>query len=81
MARAGTGIFFDGATSARRPVLVELSPEAAAAVVDNSTLEEGRAATDLAFELDRSAEGVYPIVLVSYQVACQSQPDATVGSA
>ena len=27
MATAGTGIFFDGATSARRPVLVELSPE------------------------------------------------------
>ncbi|MGB9365240.1 MAG: M48 family metallopeptidase [Xanthobacteraceae bacterium] len=27
MASAGTGIFFDGATSARRPVLVELSPE------------------------------------------------------
>ena len=27
MARAGTGIFFDGATSARRPVLVELSSE------------------------------------------------------
>lgn len=27
MATAGTGIFFDGVTSARRPVLVELSPE------------------------------------------------------
>ncbi|MBW8854605.1 MAG: hypothetical protein JF604_09840, partial [Bradyrhizobium sp.] len=27
MATAGTGIFFDGVTSARRPVLVELSSE------------------------------------------------------
>lgn len=59
---------------------VELSPEAAAAVVDNSTLEEGRAATDLAFELDRSAEGVYPIVLVSYLIGCAEYTDPAVGA-
>ena len=27
MAHDGTGIFFDGATSAKRPVLLQLSPE------------------------------------------------------
>lgn len=59
---------------------VELSPEAAAAVVDNSTLEEGRAATDLSFELDRSAEGVYPIVLVSYLIGCAEYSDPAVGA-
>ena len=58
---------------------VEYSPEAAAAIVDASPLVEGRAAGDLAIELDRtSAEaGVYPIVLVSYLIACQeyAEPD------
>lgn len=56
---------------------VTYSPEAAAAIVDASPLEEGRAPTDLAIELDRtSAEaGVYPIVLVSYMIACQEYVD------
>lgn len=43
--------------------------EAAAAVVANSPIEEGRAKGDLAIGLDRKAEG-YPIVLVSYLIVC-----------
>jgi phosphate transport system substrate-binding protein len=52
---------------------VEYSPEAAAAIVDASPFVEGRADGDLAIELDRTSEeaGVYPIVLVSYLIACQ----------
>jgi phosphate transport system substrate-binding protein len=58
---------------------VEYSPEAAAAIVDASPLVEGRASTDLAIELDRTTgeSGVYPIVLVSYLIACAeyAEPD------
>ncbi|GAA2539743.1 phosphate ABC transporter substrate-binding protein PstS [Microbacterium mitrae] len=52
---------------------VEYSPEAAAAVVEHSPFAEGRTEGDLAIELDRTSEaaGVYPIVLVSYLIACQ----------
>ena len=52
---------------------VPFSPEAAAAIVDASPLEEGRAPGDLAIAIDRttSAAGVYPIVLVSYLLACE----------
>ncbi|GAA1217135.1 phosphate ABC transporter substrate-binding protein PstS [Rhodoglobus aureus] len=51
---------------------VPYSPEAAAAIVDASPFAEGRGETDLAVNLDRaSAEsGVYPIVLISYLIAC-----------
>ncbi|MCK6067500.1 MULTISPECIES: phosphate ABC transporter substrate-binding protein PstS [Microbacterium] len=59
---------------------VPYSPEAAAAVVDASPEEEGRADTDIAIALDRTttAAGVYPIVLVSYMVGCADyQDDAT----
>ncbi|WP_231948982.1 phosphate ABC transporter substrate-binding protein PstS [Aeromicrobium choanae] len=54
------------------------TPEAAAKVLDAATQVEGRAATDLALEIDRKTEaaGVYPIVLVSYQIACQKYEDA-----
>ena len=54
------------------------TPEAAAKVLDAATQVEGRAATDLSLEIDRSTEtpGVYPIVLVSYQIACQKYEDA-----
>lgn len=46
--------------------------ESAAAIVDASTVEEGRAPGDLAIDLDRATatEGVYPIVLVSYLIGC-----------
>lgn len=51
---------------------VEPSPEAAAKVLEVSPRVEGRAETDMAFELDRStdASGAYPIVLTSYLIAC-----------
>ena len=57
---------------------VSLSPEAAAAVVDASTPVKGRAATDLAIDVarDTTESGVYPIVLVSYHIACTKYDDA-----
>ncbi|MDQ0893087.1 phosphate ABC transporter substrate-binding protein PstS [Agromyces ramosus] len=56
---------------------VPYSPEAAAAIVDASPFVEGRAEGDLALEIDRTSEeaGVYPIVLVSYLIACQQYED------
>lgn len=58
---------------------VELTSEAAAAVIDNSTLEEGRADTDLVFKINRDADGIYPIVLVSYLIGCAKYADAATG--
>ena len=57
---------------------VEYTPEAAAAVLDASKPVEGRGDADLALEIDRKvdAKGVYPVVLVSYQMACQQYDDA-----
>ena len=57
---------------------VEISPEAAAAIVDESPLEEGRTDHDLAIALDRTSTeaGVYPIVLVSYLIGCEKYEDA-----
>ena len=48
------------------------SPEAAAAVVENSPAVEGRGEYDFAIEVNRLTEGSgeYPIVLVSYHVGC-----------
>ncbi|MBC7592714.1 MAG: phosphate ABC transporter substrate-binding protein PstS [Kineosporiaceae bacterium] len=56
---------------------VAYSPEAAAAVLDASKQVEGRSETDIAINVDRkiSAAGVYPIVLVSYQIACEKYAD------
>jgi phosphate transport system substrate-binding protein len=56
----------------------EPTPEAAAKVLDTAAPVEGRAATDLAVDIDRKTTeaGVYPIVLVSYQIACQTYEDA-----
>ena len=61
---------------------VEFSAEAAAAVVETATIEEGRQPGDLAFEIDRTTteSGVYPLVLVSYAVACSSYEDAEKGA-
>ena len=60
---------------------VALSPEAAAAVVDASKPEEGRAPTDLAIKLarDTAESGAYPIVLVSYLIGCAQYKDPEVG--
>ncbi|AZC14545.1 phosphate ABC transporter substrate-binding protein PstS [Microbacterium sp. ABRD28] len=56
---------------------VAFSPEAAAAVVDASPREEGRTDGDLAIALDRTPdEAAYPIVLVSYMIACEEYVDA-----
>jgi phosphate transport system substrate-binding protein len=57
---------------------VEYSAEAAAAIVDASPYEDGRAEGDLAVSIDRTTEeaGVYPIVLVSYMIACEQYEDA-----
>ena len=51
---------------------VKFSPEAAAAVVDAATKVEGRPEHSYAIDIprDTTAEGVYPIVLVSYILAC-----------
>ncbi len=61
---------------------VPYSPEAAAAVVDASPLAEGRAETSLVRELERDTaeSGVYPIVLVSYTMACTQYEDEATGA-
>lgn len=57
---------------------VEYSPEAAAAVVEASQRVEGRGETSFAYDLarDTTESGTYPIVLVSYGLACGSYDDA-----
>ncbi|HEX5532469.1 MAG TPA: phosphate ABC transporter substrate-binding protein PstS [Actinomycetales bacterium] len=57
---------------------VAYSPEAAAAVVEHSKRLEGRGEFDYAIDLarDTTAEGTYPIVLVSYTLACTNYSDA-----
>lgn len=56
---------------------VAYTPEAAARVVEASPLEDGRADDDLAINLDRTidAAGTYPLVLVSYIIACRDYPN------
>ncbi|WP_220458012.1 MULTISPECIES: phosphate ABC transporter substrate-binding protein PstS [unclassified Actinotalea] len=60
---------------------VPYSPEAAAAVVDASPRVEGRGDASLVVELDRTtmADGAYPLVLISYSVACTQYEDAAEG--
>ncbi|MBX6389662.1 MAG: phosphate ABC transporter substrate-binding protein PstS [Frankia sp.] len=57
---------------------VEYSPEAAAAVVDAATVVSGRPQYSYAIDLprDTTASGVYPIVLVSYLLACTQYDSA-----
>jgi phosphate transport system substrate-binding protein len=57
---------------------VAYSPEAAAAAVAASPQDEGRESTDVVVKLDRTLtdDGVYPMVLVSYLVACSQYTDA-----
>lgn len=59
-----------------------LKPEAAAAaaILDNSKVIPGRATNDLAYKLDRTAEGAYPAVLVSYAIVCQTYKDSATAS-
>jgi phosphate transport system substrate-binding protein len=60
---------------------VAFTPEAAAAVVAESPLVEGREANDLAIALDRKTTDPshYPLVLVSYAIVCQEYADAETG--
>jgi phosphate transport system substrate-binding protein len=55
--------------------------EAAAAAVDGSPIETGRADDDLVVDLDRASTepGVYPLVLVSYLIACREYADGAEG--
>ena len=53
------------------------TPEAAAAVVENSDRVQGRGQYDFAIDLarDTTASGSYPIVLVSYHIGCVTYDD------
>lgn len=57
---------------------VGYTAEAAAAVVEESPMLEGREANDIAIQLDRMTTDPshYPLVLVSYAIACQEYADA-----
>ncbi|MBB4934182.1 phosphate transport system substrate-binding protein [Lipingzhangella halophila] len=60
---------------------VEFSPEAAAAIVDASETREENTENDLAIDLNYTDAGsdAYPIVLVTYEIACmeyENQEDA-----
>ncbi|GAB2470994.1 phosphate ABC transporter substrate-binding protein PstS [Promicromonospora xylanilytica] len=55
---------------------VEYSPEAAAAVVEGSPRVEGTSEHVFAYDLKRDIAGTYPIVLVSYHLACATYEDA-----
>ncbi|MGK5531832.1 phosphate ABC transporter substrate-binding protein PstS [Streptomyces sp. URMC 129] len=57
---------------------VPYSPEAAAAVLEVSERVEGRGEYDFAYDLarDTTEAGAYPIVLVSYGLACTTYDDA-----
>ena len=57
---------------------VPFSPEAAAKTIDVSPFEEGRTAGDLAVAIDRTttADGAYPLVLISYLIVCETYVDS-----
>lgn len=57
------------------------TPAAAAKIVDASPVEEGRGPGDIAITIKRDStdSGVYPIVLVSYAIACSEYADPEVG--
>ncbi|PZF55374.1 phosphate ABC transporter substrate-binding protein PstS [Curtobacterium sp. MCSS17_008] len=59
----------------------EISAEGAAKVVADSDTVAGREENDLAIDIDRkdTAEGAWPLVLVSYAIACQEYKDADKG--
>lgn len=55
------------------------SPEGAAKTVSVSPTVEGRDATDIAVDVDRKTteSGAYPVILLSYLIACEKYDDAT----
>src|SRR5262249_9785461 len=55
---------------------VGISSEAAAAIVDQATKVSGRGPYDFAYNLDRTpSQTAYPVVLLSYELACTSYSD------
>lgn len=54
------------------------TPEAVMQALEASPVEEGRADNDIAIALDRTAPG-YPLVLVSYGIACAEYKDTAQG--
>nr|WP_216852308.1 phosphate ABC transporter substrate-binding protein PstS [Curtobacterium sp. VKM Ac-2852] len=56
----------------------EISADGAAQVVADSKIATGREDNDLAIDIDRkdTADGAWPLVLVSYAIACQEYKDA-----
>ena len=61
---------------------VEHSPEGAAIALDASKVEDGRTDGDLAFAIDRTttADGAYPVLLVSYLIGCAEYEDENVAA-
>jgi phosphate transport system substrate-binding protein len=62
---------------------VQPSAEAASKILDESTPVSGRdTATDIAIDVNRTSttEGVYPIILVSYQMVCTTYSSADVAA-
>lgn len=53
------------------------SPEGAAKTVEVSPVVEGRDATDIAVDVDRTTTeaGAYPVILLSYLIACETYED------
>jgi phosphate transport system substrate-binding protein len=61
---------------------VGISSEAAAAIVDQATPVSGRGKYDFAYTLNRTpSETAYPVVLLSYELACTSYSDASTAAA
>ncbi len=58
------------------------SAEGAAITLDASSIESGRSAGDLAFTIDRTttADGAYPVLLVSYLIGCEKYEDANIAA-
>ena len=58
---------------------VPFSPEGAALALDVSPLTEDATDTRITYELDRTTTeaGAYPLVLISYQLACSTYEDAS----
>lgn len=59
----------------------KISADGASAVVAKSPITPGRASNDLSIDIDRTADakGDWPMVLVSYLIACDTYKDASVG--
>jgi phosphate transport system substrate-binding protein len=56
---------------------VAISAQAAAAIVDQATPVSGRGTYDFAYDLDRTpSQTAYPVVLLSYEIACTTYSDA-----